>query len=203
MNWVKISLVGVSAAVTAGVALAYWYGMIFNPTPSEPVNAASVYTFTMKDIDGNDVKLDKYKGSVVMIVNTASRCGYTPQYEGLQKIYEKYKDSGFVVLGFPANNFMGQEPGTEKEIKEFCTLKYNVSFPMFAKISVTGSDQHPLYGFLTNKKTNTEFGGDISWNFNKFLIGRDGKVVGRFGSKDKPEDAAVTSAIEANLKAGS
>ena len=199
MNWVKISLVGVSAAVTAGVALAYWYGMIFNPTPSEPVNAASVYDFTLKDIDGNDVKLDKYKGNVVMIVNTASRCGYTPQYEGLQKIYDKYRDEGFVVLGFPANNFMGQEPGTEKEIKEFCTLKYKVSFPMFSKISVTGSDQHPLYGFLTNKTTNPEFGGDISWNFNKFLVGRDGKVVGRFGSKDKPEDSIVTDLIEKSL----
>lgn len=199
MNWVKISLVGVTAAVTAGVALAYWYGMIFNPTPSEPVNAASVYDFTLKDIDGNDVKLDKYKGSVVMLVNTASRCGYTPQYEGLQKIYDKYKDKGFVVLGFPANNFMGQEPGTEKEIKEFCTLKYKVSFPMFSKISVTGSDQHPLYGFLTNKKTNPEYGGDISWNFNKFVIDRDGKIVGRFGSKDKPEDPVVTALIEQSL----
>ena len=199
MNWVKISLVGVTAAVTAGVALAYWYGMIFNPTPSEPVNAASVYDFTLKDIDGNDVKLDKYKGSVVMLVNTASRCGYTPQYEGLQKIYDKYKDKGFVVLGFPANNFMGQEPGTEKEIKEFCTLKYKVSFPMFSKISVTGTDQHPLYGFLTNKKTNPEYGGDISWNFNKFVIDRDGRIVGRFGSKDKPEDPAVTALIEQSL----
>ena len=199
MNWVKISLVGVTAAVTAGVALAYWYGMIFNPTPSEPVNAASVYDFTLKDIDGNDLKLDKYKGSVVMLVNTASRCGYTPQYEGLQKIYDKYKDKGFVVLGFPANNFMGQEPGTEKEIKEFCTLKYKVSFPMFSKISVTGSDQHPLYGFLTNKKTNPEYGGDISWNFNKFVIDRDGRIVGRFGSKDKPEDPAVTALIEQSL----
>ncbi len=202
MTWVKISLVAVVAALTAGVALAYWYGMIFNPTPSEPVNAASVYDFMLKDIDGNDVKLDKYKGSVVMIVNTASRCGYTPQYEGLQKIYEKYKDRGFVVLGFPANNFMGQEPGTEKEIKDFCTLKYNVSFPMFSKISVTGSDQHPLYGYLTNKKTNPEFGGDISWNFNKFIIGRDGKIVGRFGSKDKPEDLSVIAAIEQQLGTG-
>jgi glutathione peroxidase len=199
MTWVKISLVAVVAAVTAGIALAYWYGMVFNPTPSAAVNVASVYDFTLKDIDGNDVRLDKYKGNVVMIVNTASRCGYTPQYQGLQKIYDKYKDRGFVVLGFPANNFMGQEPGTEKEIKEFCTLKYNVSFPMFSKISVTGTDQHPLYGYLTNKKTNPEFGGDISWNFNKFLIDRQGKPVGRFGSKDKPEDQHVTDAIEKNL----
>jgi glutathione peroxidase len=203
MTWVKIGMAAVIAAVAAGIALAYWYGMIFNPTPTAPVSAASVYDFTLKDIDGNDVKLDKYRGSVVMIVNTASRCGYTPQYEGLQKIYEKYKDRGFIVLGFPANNFMGQEPGTEKEIKEFCTLKYKVTFPMFSKISVTGSDQHPLYSFLTNKKTNPDFGGDISWNFNKFLIGRDGKVAGRFGSKDKPEDPQVTNAIENLLESGS
>ena len=202
MAWTKIGTVVVLVTVSATVALAYWYGMVLNPTPVDPVDAASIYDFTMKDIDGNDVKLDKYRGSVVMIVNTASRCGYTPQYEGLQKIYEKYKDQGFVVLGFPANNFMGQEPGSEKEIKDFCTLKYNVTFPMFSKISVTGSDQHSLYGFLTNKKTNPDFGGDISWNFNKFLINREGKVAGRFGSKDKPEDPAISSAIEKQLQAG-
>jgi len=202
MTLIKIGALLVVIAVVAAVALAYGYGLILNPTPMEPVHASSVYDFTMKDIDGSDVKLDKYKGSVVMIVNTASRCGYTPQYEGLQKIYDQYKDRGFVVIGFPANNFMGQEPGTEKEIKEFCTLKYNVTFPMFSKISVTGTDQHPLYGFLTNKKTNPEFGGDISWNFNKFLIGRDGKVIGRWGSKEKPEDPAVTTAIEKQMEAG-
>ena len=178
----KLGALIVLAGVVAGVSLAYSYGMIFNPTPDAAVSAAGVHDFTLKDIDGNDVKLSQYKGKVLMIVNTASRCGYTPQYEGLQKIYDRYKDKGFIVLGFPANNFMGQEPGTEKEIKEFCTLKYNVTFPMFSKISVTGTDQHPLYGYLTNKKTNPEFGGDISWNFNKFLIDRDGKVVARFGS---------------------
>jgi glutathione peroxidase len=202
MTLIKIGAVFVVLAIVAIVAVAYGYGLIFNPTPMEPVRASSVHDFTMKDIDGGDVKLDKYKGGVVMIVNTASRCGYTPQYEGLQTIYDQYKDRGFVVLGFPANNFMGQEPGTEKEIKEFCTLKYNVTFPMFSKISVTGTDQHPLYGFLTNKKTNPEFGGDISWNFNKFLIGKDGTIVGRWGSKDKPEDPAVTAAIEKQLEAG-
>jgi len=200
MTILKIAGVIVALLVIGAVAVAYGYGLIFNRTPTTPVNAASVYDFTMKDIDGNDVKLDKYKGSVVMIVNTASRCGYTPQYEGLQKIYDQYQDRGFVVLGFPANNFMGQEPGTEKEIKDFCTLKYNVTFPMFSKISVTGTDQHPLYGYLTNKATNPEFAGDISWNFNKFLIDKNGKVVGRWGSKDKPEDAAVTEAIEKQLR---
>ena len=201
MNIIKIVGVVIALLVIVMVGVAYGYGLIFNPTPTTPVNAASVYDFTMKDIDGNDVKLDRYKGSVVMIVNTASKCGYTPQYEGLQKIYDTYKDRGFVVLGFPANNFMGQEPGTEKEIKEFCTLKYNVTFPMFSKISVTGTDQHPLYGYLTNKATNPEFPGDISWNFNKFLVDKNGKIVGRWGSKDKPEDAAVTAAIEKQLEA--
>jgi glutathione peroxidase len=200
MTILKIAGVVIALLVIAAVVAAYGYGLIFNPTPTEPVNAASIYDFTMKDIDGKDVKLDVYKGKVVMIVNTASRCGYTPQYKGLQKIYDQYKDRGFVVLGFPANNFMGQEPGTEAEIKEFCTLKYSVTFPMFSKISVTGTDQHPLYGFLTNKATNPEFPGDISWNFNKFLIDKNGKVVGRWGSKDKPEDEAVTTPIEAQLK---
>jgi len=200
MTILKIACVLVALLVIAAVVIAYGYGLIFNPTPTDPVNASSIHDFTMKDIDGNDVKLDAYKGKVVMIVNTASRCGYTNQYEGLQKIYDHYKTRGFVVLGFPANNFMGQEPGTEAEIKEFCQLKYNVTFPMFFKISVTGTDQHPLYGYLTNKATNPDFPGDISWNFNKFLIDKNGKVVGRWGSKDKPEDAAVIEAIELGLK---
>jgi len=195
-----LKIAGIALVLLVVAAVAYGYGLIFNPTPTTPVAASSIYDFTLKDIDGNDVKLEKYKGSVVMIVNTASRCGYTPQYEGLQKIYNQYKDRGFVVLGFPANNFMGQEPGTEKEIKDFCTLKYNVTFPMFSKISVTGIDQHPLYGYLTNKATNPEFPGDISWNFNKFLIDKNGKIVGRWGSKDKPEDAAVIEAIEKSIK---
>lgn len=199
MKILKVGLLVLVLALVAAVVLLYGYGMILNPTPSEPVNASSVYDFTMKDIDGNDVKLDAFKGRLIMIVNTASKCGYTPQYEGLEAIYKKYKDRGFVILGFPANNFMGQEPGTEKEIKEFCTLKYNVTFPMFSKISVTGRDQHPLYGFLTNKATNPEFGGEISWNFNKFLIGKDGKVVGRFATAVNPEDASVVAAIENQL----
>lgn len=195
----KIAVLAILTVIGVLVAMAYKYGLILNPSPKEPVSETSLYDFTLKDIDGNDVNLGRYKGNVILIVNTASRCGYTPQYEALQAIYERFKDRGFVVLGFPANNFMGQEPGTEKEIKEFCTLKYNVTFPMFSKISVTGSDQHPLYRFLTNKKTNPEFGGDITWNFNKFLISRDGKVIGRFGPKDKPDDPAVIAAIETAL----
>jgi glutathione peroxidase len=159
----------------------------------------TVFDFKMKDIDGKDVKLKKYKGNVLLVVNTASKCGYTPQYEGLQASFDKYKDKGFYVLGFPANNFGGQEPGTEKEIKEFCESKYKVTFPMFAKISVKGTDQDPLYAYLTNKETNPEFGGDITWNFNKFLIDRKGKIVARFTSKDKPDGEAVTQAIEKYL----
>ena len=159
-----------------------------------------LYKFKMKDIDGKDVKLKKYKGDVLLIVNTASKCGYTPQYESLQAIYDKYKSQGFEVLGFPANNFGGQEPGTETEIKEFCTTKYKVTFPMFAKISVKGDDQHELYKYLTSKETNPAFAGDITWNFNKFLVDRKGNVVARFTSKDKPDGEAVTQAIEKYLK---
>jgi glutathione peroxidase len=159
----------------------------------------SVLDFKMKDIDGNDIKLKKYKGNVLLVVNTASKCGYTPQYEGLQATYTKYKEQGFYVLGFPANNFGGQEPGTDPEIKEFCSLKYKVTFPMFSKISVKGDDQHPLYSFLTSKETDPNFAGDITWNFNKFLIDRKGNIVARFSSKDKPEGEAVTAAIEKYL----
>nr|AUN37220.1 glutathione peroxidase family protein [uncultured bacterium] len=167
----------------------------------EAAPAASVLDYKMRDIDGKDVKLNKYKGKVLLVVNTASKCGYTPQYEGLQATYTKYKDQGFYVLGFPANNFGGQEPGTETEIKEFCTSKYHVTFPMFAKISVKGDDMDPLYKFLTSKETNPDFAGDITWNFNKFLVDRNGKVVARFTSKETPESPAVTAAIEKYLSA--
>lgn len=161
---------------------------------------ASVLDFTVKNIDGQDVKLDTYKGKVILITNVASKCGYTPQYEGLQAIFAKYKDQGLVVLGFPANNFLGQEPGTNEEIKTFCKLKYNVSFPMFSKISVKGSDMHPLYQFLTSKETNPEFAGDITWNFNKFLVDRSGKVIARFETREKPESEKIVQAIEKALK---
>jgi glutathione peroxidase len=169
---------------------------------SEPVAPAytSVYDFTVNDIDGKPVKLDTYKGKVVLIVNVASKCGFTPQYEGLQATYAKYKDQGLVILGFPANNFMGQEPGTNEEIKQFCSLKYNVTFPLFTKISVKGEDKHALYKFLTDKTTNPEFGGEISWNFNKFLVDRNGKIIARFDSKEKPEGEKITQAIEQALK---
>lgn len=195
-----VVLILILAAVGLAGA-AYKYGFVFNPTPTAAPPQKNVYEFTMKDIDVKDVKLDAYKGKVVMIVNVASKCGYTSQYEGMEAVYKKYKDQGLVVLGFPANNFMGQEPGTEEEIKEFCSTKYGVTFPMFSKISVTGTDQHPLYTYLTSKESNPEFGGDISWNFNKFLVDRTGKIVARFGSKDKPEGEAITAAVEKYLAA--
>jgi len=160
----------------------------------------NIYDFTMRDIDGKDVSLSAFKGKVLLIVNVASKCGFTPQYEGLEKLYKTYADRGLVVLGFPANDFMGQEPGTEAEIKQFCTLTYGVTFPMFSKISVKGKNIHPLYKFLTSEETNPEFGGAISWNFNKFLIGRDGRIVGRFGSRTKPDDPELIAAVEKALQ---
>ena len=189
----KIALILFTFFIAAGCLMS-------EQVPSAELKNKSVLDFKMKDIDGNEVKLKKYKGNVLLVVNTASKCGYTPQYEGLQATFDKYKAQGFYVLGFPANNFGGQEPGTEAEIKEFCTTKYKVSFPMFAKISVKGDDQDPLYKFLTGKETNPGFAGDIKWNFNKFLIDRKGNVVARFDSKDTPDGEAVTAAIEKYLK---
>jgi glutathione peroxidase len=156
----------------------------------------SVYDFTVRDIDGREVSLAEFKGKVLLIVNTASKCGFTPQYAGLQKLYEKYRERGFVILGFPANNFLGQEPGTEAEIKSFCSRNYGVTFPMFSKISVKGKNIHPLYRFLTGEDTNPDFAGAITWNFNKFLIGRDGRILNRFGSRVAPDDRELIAAIE-------
>lgn len=158
------------------------------------------YDFKMKDIDGKDVKLDVFKGKVILVVNVASKCGSTPQYEGLQNIYDRFREKGFVILGFPANNFLGQEPGSNEQIKQFCTLNYGVTFPMFSKISVRGKDQHPLYEFLTSKETNPGFGGRITWNFNKFLLDREGNIVDRFATKIQPESDRVVSAIQKYLE---
>ena len=177
-------------------------GFIFFGSSASSVTAKnkSVLDFKMKDNDGKEVKLKKFKGDVFLIVNTASKCGFTPQYEGLQAIYTKYQSQGFTILGFPANNFGGQEPGTEAEIKEFCESKFKVTFPMFAKISVKGEDRHPLYNFLTAKETNPKYSGEITWNFNKFLVNRKGEIVARFTSKDAPDSETVTQAIEKYLK---
>ncbi len=175
------------------------------PAPaSSPVavgsDAPSPLDFTVKDIDGNEVPLERYRGKVVMIVNVASKCGLTPQYEGLHKLHEQYADQGLVVLGFPANNFNFQEPGTNDQIKAFCTSKYGVQFDMFAKVSVKGDDQCELYGFLTREETNPGAAGEIKWNFTKFLIDRDGKVIARFEPRTKPGDEKVIAAIEAALR---
>lgn len=161
--------------------------------------ASSVLEFTMNDIDGKAVPLSQYKGKVLLIVNTASKCGHTPQYAALEKVYDQYKEKGLVVLGFPANEFRGQEPGTNAQIKEFCTEKYGVSFPMFSKIVVKGDSIHPLYKFLTSKEANPDFGGEIAWNFSKFLVDREGKVVARFEPKVKPDEQKVIEKIEAEL----
>jgi glutathione peroxidase len=162
--------------------------------------ASSVYEFTMNSIEGQPLPLAKFEGKVMLIVNVASKCGFTPQYEGLEAVYEKYKDQGFVIVGFPANNFMAQEPGTNEEIKTFCSTKYNVKFPLYSKISVKGDDKAPLYQFLTDTSANPKTGGEIKWNFTKFLVDRNGKVIARFESPVKPESPEVTAAIEKALK---
>ncbi len=166
------------------------------PPTGAPTN---IYAFTMLDIDGRAVALSSYKGKVALIVNVASKCGFTGQYAGLEKLYQGYRERGLVVLGFPANDFLRQEPGTDEEIKQFCTLSYGVTFPMFSKISVKGKDIHPLYAYLTSPAANPNHGGAISWNFNKFLVGRDGAVLARFGSRTKPDDKDLVAAIEAAL----
>jgi glutathione peroxidase len=162
--------------------------------------ASGVLDFSLNSIDGQPAPLSQYRGKVLLIVNVASQCGYTPQYAGLEAIYEKYKSQGLVVLGFPANNFRAQEPGTNEEIKAFCTRKYNVTFPMYSKISVAGEDQAPLYQFLTDAEANPSTGGPIKWNFTKFLVGKDGRVIQRFEPAVKPDSPEVISAIEAALK---
>jgi glutathione peroxidase len=158
-----------------------------------------VLNFTMKGIDGKDVDLSKYQGKVILIVNVASKCGYTPQYEGLQALHEKYAEKGLVVLGVPANEFGKQEPGTNEEIAKFCESKYKVKFDMLAKTVVKGDGQCDLYKYLTSKDTDPKFAGDIKWNFTKFLISRDGEIVSRFESKVEPKSDDVIKAIEAEL----
>jgi len=162
--------------------------------------ASSVHEFTMDAINGTPTPLASFKGKVMLVVNVASQCGYTYQYEGLQALYLKYKDQGLVIAGFPANNFGAQEPGSNAEIGAFCKSKFGVTFPMFSKISVKGSDKAPLYQFLTDKNANPKTGGEIPWNFTKYLVDRNGKVLARFDAPVEPESPELTSAIEAALK---
>ena len=165
------------------------------PLLAEP----GLFDFTLPSLEGNATPLSTYKGKVILLVNVASRCGFTPQYSALESIYEKYKDQGFVILGFPANNFGSQEPGTNAEIRNFCSTKYNVTFPMFSKVSVKGDDTTPLYKFLT-EKANPSVAGEIKWNFTKFLVDRQGHVVARFEPPVTPDSLQVVSEIEKLLK---
>jgi glutathione peroxidase len=156
----------------------------------------SLSDFSATSINGQEVDLGDYQGKAVLVVNTASKCGFTPQYKGLEELYEKYEDQGLVILGFPCDQFGHQEPGTEDEIQEFCELNYGVSFPMFAKVDVNGKEAHPLYKWLRSEKGGV-LGDRIKWNFTKFLLSKDGKVIKRYGSTTKPE--TLTADVEAAL----
>ena len=185
-----------AASLVLGLAATLTSVRAQNPASTKgerPTMDNTVFQFTMKTNDGKEKPLSDYKGKVLLIVNTASECGYTPQYQGLEELFQKYEAKGLVILAFPANNFGAQEPGTDSQIKQFCTLKYKVTFPLFAKTSVKGADINPLYKFLTTK---AGFDGDIAWNFNKFLVDRSGKVVARYNSGVKPTDAELVKEVE-------
>ncbi|MBI4854379.1 MAG: glutathione peroxidase [Acidobacteria bacterium] len=193
----KLSLITV--LIMSLVSLSLFIGCEANAS-LPPLKEKSIYEFSMKSIDGADVKMEEYKGKVLLIVNVASQCGYTPQYEGLQKLYTQYKDQGFYVLGFPANDFGAQEPGSDAEIKTFCSTKFNVTFPMFSKLTVVGADKHPFYRFLTEKATNPDSAKEVAWNFNKFLVDKNGKVVASYDSGITPDNPSLVGAIETALK---
>ena len=178
MRMIKIALLGIAMSMTS-------------------FGASGVYDFTLNTIDGAPAPLSSFKGKVVLLVNVASQCGYTPQYAGLEKLYEKYKDQGLVIVGVPANNFGAQEPGTNEEIKSFCSRTYHVTFPMMSKVSVKGADKTPLYQYLTD--TSSKTGGEIKWNFTKFLIDKNGNVINRFESAVTPESADLVKAVEEAL----
>jgi glutathione peroxidase len=167
--------------------------------PAQENTVPPVLNFNMKMLSGKDVALSQYQGKVILFVNTASKCGNTPQYAPLEALYKKYADKGFVILGFPSNDFAHQEPGTDEEISTFCTKNYGVTFDMFSKVDVKGENQCPLYQFLTSAETDPQFPGPITWNFEKFLISRDGKIVARFTPRTQPNSEKVVSAIEAEL----
>lgn len=170
------------------------------PAADKPADAVpAVLQFKMKNIAGKEVDLAQYRGKVLLVVNVASECGATPQYQALQDLHEKYKDKGFAVLGFPANDFGRQEPGTDEQIQKFCSSKYGVKFDLFSKVVVKGDGQCGLYGFLTSKDTDPKFGGPVKWNFEKFLINKQGEIVGRFATGVEPDAADLVTAVEAAL----
>ncbi len=185
----------------ATLILAFGCGTTFMNAQEKNNDAVpAALDFTVKSIDGNDVSLADYQGKVLVVVNVASRCGMTPQYAGLQSLYEANADRGLAVLGFPCNQFGGQEPGTEEEIKTFCSDKYNVTFDMFSKVDVNGENAAGLYAFLTRLKTAPAEAGDITWNFEKFVIDRSGNVIGRFGPRTRPDDEQFVAVIEKALQ---
>ncbi|MBE2272977.1 MAG: glutathione peroxidase [Flavobacteriales bacterium] len=194
MKLFKISI----AVLMLGILISL-FGFGRNSKPLSPA-VHSVHEFKMETIDGKVQSLADYKGKVLLMVNVASKCGLTPQYKDIEALYEKYKDKGLVVLGFPANNFLGQEPGTNKEIQEFCSLSYQVTFPMFSKISVKGKDQHPLYQYLTKKINNGVLDADVKWNFQKFLVDKNGKVITSFSPQTSVTDESVIQEIEKQLQ---
>lgn len=193
MIYLFVSFFSKFAIVTAMI-MAFTFSM----NAEDNMSNKSVHDFTVKDIDGNEVSLSKFKGKVLLIVNVASECGYTKQYSGLQSLYKTYKDKGLVVLGFPCNQFGGQEPGTEEQIKSFCESNFGVEFPMFAKIDVNGDNAHPLYVYMKSEAKGTLGTQAIKWNFAKFLVDKNGKVVDRIGTQTTPE--SMTSQIEKLLK---
>jgi glutathione peroxidase len=186
------------AVRNASVYRFFWLGVLI-VMATTTFAASNLYNFILPNIDGKPMPLANFKGKVILVVNVASQCGFTPQYSALEAVYEKYKDQGFVIVGFPANNFGQQEPGTNEEIKTFCSRKYSVTFPLYSKVSVKGDNQTPLYQYLT-KDTPPSIAGDIKWNFTKFLVDRNGNVVQRFEPKVTPDSPAVVSAVEKLLK---
>lgn len=187
--WISSTLVLACCGVVAG-----------DDQADKQKDASPALSFQMQNIDGKDVFLGDFQGEVLLLVNVASKCGLTPQYKDLEALYRKYKDQGLKVLAFPANNFGAQEPGSNKEIKQLCQTKYHVTFDLFAKVSVKGDDKCDLYKYLTDTDRNGSFGGEIRWNFQKFLIDRQGKVVARFDPREAPLGEKITQAVEAALK---
>lgn len=187
-------------SIVGGVAYFYQRKHSVPATGTPAPIVKSIYDVEARDIDGKPQRLEQYRGKTLLVVNVASKCRFTPQYEGLQRLQEKYQSRGLVILGFPANNFAFREPGTDAEIKEFCSSRYKVTFPIFSKISVSGDDIHPLYRYLTDESVNPQLGGKVTWNFNKYLIDSAGRPLARFASDVEPENEQLVQAIEASLK---
>ena len=194
---ISVILVAVLVFVIINSIAVYSLGKVAKPTPTPHIT--DFYSIPLKTIEGDHSQLSVFKGKVILIVNVASKCGFTPQYKALETLYKTYESKGFVVLGFPCNNFLWQEPGSDSEIKQFCSLNYQVTFPLFSKLDVKGDKQHPLYHYLTSKSTNPHFYGPIKWNFTKFLINKEGRIINRFESPVSPLDPKVLQAIEAAL----